>query len=1381
MDKKYSDYFNVNEEYFPCFDESAINTGAVWDDTYPHSTFVDLLNATEKMLGGTTNRSLWIHGAYGTGKSKCAYALKKILEVPEDELREYWDKYEQLRNNQPLLGKLLGHKEQGIVCAYRYASGSISTPQQLFMAVQESVKAALDMQNISYKGENTLKECVIAWLEDSIHNMFVNELLKKPEWLSTFSQGSADEIINTLRKSDDVAALMNNIFKLAAKECISALSLDADNLRNWLLDIIKQNNNIKIVFVWDEFSDFFRQNKNSLSEFQKLISICQEAPFYFVVVTHPISSISTNDDSWKIVQQRFDKVEISMPSNIAFDLIGDAFKTKNEAVDSWNVLTEDLNSRIHSACQAVMKASDVSKESVMKNMLPIHPMAAIVLKNIATAYQANQRSMFDFIKTPKNLDTQAFQWFIQNYGPTDERPLITIDMLWDFFYVKGVEYLSSDIKLILDTFSQQTMLTEKEKIVLKTILIMQAIDQRLGGTIEVLKPTDQNLSYAFEGDSQQYESECKGIAKGLVSKGVLILSPIGNNKKVYNAAVLAGDGAKIEAYKKEIREKSTTAKLVAEAEILPMALSLPPALKLRYGIATDTGALPIVTITDFMKVMDNLKHKESGWHFKAVLALAKTEEEAQSFRNTIKNLISNEEYKDIVVIDALSSPLGVESFEQYIDYSAMSMYYNGNNNQQARDNSRKAKDVLNREWKERIYNGQLIVYTYANQVGEKANNSTEVYTILQTNVLNKFRHVMDFTKSLTETQLKLTNAKQVARYGIGGIDIKGLIAGCEKTVLGKVWNKENYWEDAELYGEHIVFIKREVDKIIKKAFDNSGKISIGEIYDYLEGVFGFSQSNLSAFITGFLLKEYSGNPYRSMNEEGHREAMTPDKLAEMIGNYIGKTPKSTYIVNLTDEEKAFYELTEKAWKLETDACTSPSHAGSLIKTKMRTLIYPVWCLEDVDSYGVYDLVKKYIALVQCEGDKAHDIANEIGKIAIQRPSSADNLKKLLTEDNCRNGMEQYLDRFEGGKLLNLAKEIGAAERLLTDIKNVFSVKYAAYWNGSTGEDELHKLITEYEVVKQTNFLLNTMCNSKEDSFKAWGDTLKFIGFSYEAAQGKYPSLHKILSYLFKIANKETMLPETMKQLNEELASHTSEIRGMLDNKLSVFMEIYAPYLDELNEVECDDIRKSITTDMFIVDITQGNANVKKAADEYRKNQIKTQMYKLWSEKAEKTKNPKVWSDRFRTPILCCIHEELYSEAKKAFSVLNASVQSDTDIRNTIEFLEKATFFKDIADSEFRDKCFSEVIVGEYSHILHDIDKVKDAIEALGYEVYEWIDNPAVKSKIKQLASAEYNAGGSASVIETIDKMSDTELKSWLREVVKKDFELGIKIIINGGN
>lgn len=447
--RKYCEYFNINDTYFPCIDESAINAGVDWQATYPHETFIKLMRATENMLGGATKRSVWIHGAYGTGKSQCAYALKKILESSEAEVRAYWDKYEPLKREMPLLEKLLGHKEKGVVTAYRYASGSINSPQQLFLAVQESIKQSLEEQGVGYKGERTLKESVIAWLSQPAQNAFVNTLLNKPEWESLFAQSTADEIINSLRKNGDVSSLMDNIFRMAAKEGITALSLDADKLRDWIKDII-DTNGTKIVLVWDEFSDFFRLNKNSLGEFQKIVSVCEEAPFYLIVVTHPISSISSNDDSWKIVQQRFDRVEIELPENIAFELIGHAFSVKESAKDEWNKMTSGLEAAIPNSMTAVMKAANIKERAVIKRILPIQPIAALILKNIANAFQSNQRSMFDFIKTKHDTDVKAFQWFIQEYSPMDEQPLLTVDMLWDFFYVKGKEYLTSDIKLILD-------------------------------------------------------------------------------------------------------------------------------------------------------------------------------------------------------------------------------------------------------------------------------------------------------------------------------------------------------------------------------------------------------------------------------------------------------------------------------------------------------------------------------------------------------------------------------------------------------------------------------------------------------------------------------------------------------------------------------------------------------------------------------------------------------------------------------------------------------------------------------------------------------------------------------------------------------------------
>ena len=619
------------------------------------------------------------------------------------------------------------------------------------------------------------------------------------------------------------------------------------------------------------------------------------------------------------------------------------------------------------------------------------------------------------------------------------------------------------------------------------------------------------------------------------------------------------------------------------------------------------------------------------------------------------------------------------------------------------------------------------------------------------------------------------------KYGFAlSNDVKGVIGGCEKSVLGKVWGRESYWDDPELEKESISIIKRSVNKLISDAFHENGRISIDEICEFMETTYGLAPCNLTAFVVGFLLKEYRSDPYRSQDSEGHRESMTPDKLSEMIGNYYSKKAKTTYIVSLTPEEKSFYELTEKAWRITPNTCTSPSQASSLIQAKMREFVYPVWALEEVDTTGVYDIVKKYIALIQSDGRTAHDIAIDIGKIGMQRPSCGDNLQTLLTADNCQTGMSLFIQRFDDGKLCTLAKEIGATDHVLTDIKKLFSVKHAAQWIASTGEDEIRKIMIEYSFVKVTNGLLNVSKDSKEGAFKSWRETLKFMGLSCESIRAKYPALNKLFALLLKIVNFEDILPDNVKTLYDELTIHNTQMHDLLSSPVSSFIDIYAPYLVGFSPEECEIIKNSITEDMFVLSATKGNAVVKKAADEYRKGQVKDQLFKLWSERTGGTKNPKQWSEQFKTPILCCVDPDIYGEAKKAFSVLNSSQQSETEIKMALEFCRSAVFFEKIADSDYRNNCFMDQIVGYYSKLLPDITVIRCELEDTGIAPYDWADDPRIKQRIKDMARAEYNAGGSDAAINTIDSMPEDQLKAWLKQLAASDMELGVKIISNGG-
>ncbi len=1378
MTNKYREYFDIDEEYFPQINDSSIAAASpdFWTRTYPHQTFIEMLISMERVLARQEKRSLWLEGAYGTGKSQCAYALKKILEVPEEELRDYWNKYESLKKKPDLLEKIIGHKQKGIVTAHRYASGSISSPRDLFMTLQETIRTVFNEQKL-YAGENTLKESAIAWIDEPSHKLFFNEVLKKPEWSALFSQSTADEILRALRKDGEVKKLMDNLFRLADKEGITALNIDADRLLSWLKDII-DHNNIKIVFIWDEFSDYFKNNRESLSEFQKIAELVNLKPFYFIVVTHESGQLfTTADTTWTKVRDRFIPIQIALPDNIAFNLIGHAFNVKPPAKNDWKILAGDLNSRVSSSRAAVMDATKIRDPEIVEQIMPLHPMAALLLKNIASAFKSNQRSMFDFIKSSNTDDVKAFQWFIEKTGPIDDHPLLTVDMLWNFFYEKGRDNLTASIRLILDIFPQQQDLREDEKVILKAILIMQAIDQRLGGTINLLKATEQNLSYVFEGIPNFEGTACVNIAKQLVKKGILVSNPLSSGKRIFTAAVLAGDQSKIDGYKKEIRQKNTTLKLVTEGG-LSTVLSLSPALRLRFESEPNTGKIIPVTTTDFTRTINLLHDKSAKWNFNAVIALAKDDAEAASFRKTIKVAVSDKKYENIIFIDALSTPLGTEAFEQYVDYSAMALYYQGNNNPASSENNDKARHVLDQEWKNRIYSGQFIVYTYENQEGDKIGNGQGVASVLQTIVTARFPFVFDFTKGLTENQLKLTTTKASAKCGITQ-NTSGVMVGVEKNVLPAVWKADKYWDAPSTKTQPVSKMKVDVDNLIETSFNRDGQISIGELYDFLEEKYGFAPCNLSAFLTGFLLKEYGSEPFRYSDSTGSHEPMTQDKLAEMIGNYVGKNPNPTYIVKMTSEEKAFYELTEKAWGIPPNSCSSPGQAAILVEGKMRGFGLPVWCLEEVDDHGVYDVVHKYIELVQKEGGEAHKKAVEIGKIATIKTTLPKTLADFITGENCQKGIREYLISFEGGKIMSLANEIGAGDNVLSDIRALFTVKHSCLWNKQIGEDEIRKLLTDYAIVKESNNFLNVTAHSLTEAFKEWRERLQFIGVSFEALRSKLPSLIKVLDTLLKIYQASEILPDQLKIFLSELLTYGTEIRNLLNNEKQIFKEVYAPYLEDLSGSDISQVKSKLQTGMFELSKTDCNIKVKAAAEEFRRNQLKTQLFNLWKTKTG-TKNPSEWSNHYRTPILCCVAENEFIAAKKAFDTLNRSWSSDSEIKYALAYLEKTNLFELLTDENNRNAAFEKDIIGEYRSLLPNLDKVRDALDHLSVDVYEWRENPSVKNKVKQLAEAEYNAGGSDKALNKIDKMDDNQLKHYLKRLVRENMTVGIEIITNRG-
>ncbi|HOF95182.1 MAG TPA: hypothetical protein PLE79_06560, partial [Clostridia bacterium] len=448
-------------------------------------------------------------------------------------------------------------------------------------------------------------------------------------------------------------------------------------------------------------------------------------------------------------------------------------------------------------------------------------------------------------------------------------------------------------------------------------------------------------------------------------------------------------------------------------------------------------------------------------------------------------------------------------------------------------------------------------------------------------------------------------------------------------------------------------------------------------------------------------------------------------------------------------------------------------------SKMRELVLPVWCLEEVDTLGIYDIVQKYIEFAQKEGSEAHNKAIEIGRIALNKPSLATNLPNLITSENCKKGMLEYLRSFEGGRLLDLAEAIRAQNDILKDIKRLFSVKHSCLWDKQTGESEIRKLLVEYGIVKATNSILNTAAHSLSEAYKEWRERLNFIGISCEALQSEYPSLAKVLDMLLKIYNQDEILLEQLKDLHFGLNEHEAELIELLNNDLQLFYEVYNVYLEDFREEDITKIKANAGRGLFGVKRTDSNIRVKNAAESYKKEQLVTQLLTLWRKKTG-TKNPNEWSNLYKTPILCLVQPMEFEKAKKAFDTLNRNGGADGEINAALAYLKETTIFNLLHDNDKRDEAFKKDILGIYSTLLTDINKVRDELSYLQVDVYNWRGNPEVQNRIKQLAKAEYDAGGSNKVLSKIDNMSDVQLKEYLKLLIKDNVTVGLEILRDRG-
>lgn len=1397
MLEKYRHYFDIDPDYFPAVNEAVITKNPdMWKKFFPHETFVKLIKDTVSVLERKQKLSIWVEGAYGTGKSHAVLTMKKLLDANEVETQEYFQKY---HLSTDLYNRFQTVKSSGrILTIHRYGSSTIRSDHNLVFAVQESIEQAFRDNGIENKGGSALKGATIAWLSDPDNKNYFNSLITG-RYSDIFGGDDVDAVLNKLNTftGDALSKVMDNIFKVADERQIKALSLSVSALCEWIREIIKANYLKAIVFIWDEFTEYFYNNTRNLTGFQELCEISETDPFYLMLVTHVSSGLfHEKDQDFIKLNGRFVSPHciISLPENIAFQLMGAAMeKNKDEEVlADWDVTLGDLIDRTRESRKIVKEAAHIT-EKEMRDILPIHPYTALLLKYISSAFDSNQRSMFSFIKDDHGDEIKGFQWFIDNYGPEDENPLLTIDMLWEFFYDKGKEYLAHDVRSILDYFNRAANqhLDSDEKRVLKTVLLLQAISQNAGDTVELFIPNEKNIENAFEG-SDMDGGAARRCAEKLVREKVLFQKSLGGGKFQYCAYNNEGE-IDISPFEDQIDRKSTTSfiteELTDKTHVID-AVTLGGALKLRYELRH-------VSSSDIESTARQLRNTEEKYEGRVVALVCYAKDDAESvvIGKKIRDLLNDGSYH-MVFIDASRTPLGADGYSQYRHDMALSMAWTGKDNDLAPQYAKNAKEIL-KKWKTRISGGEFLVYSERKPQGERAATIDELYTALEEINKAKFPECLEGAYTVIANMYTPSSLKQGVECGANektsGTFLSGSPATKLENALSGAWKVEKYWES----NPHLLIskIKRAVDAVIIEDFNNGGgRVSIKKIYDLLKAApYGFMPCNLSAFIMGFILKDYLTGSF-SWSDGLTNDILDINKLKEMVDEVIRLdiTPnpryKEKYIVAMTPEEKAFNEITSTAFGIPLNLCTSVPNTRERIRAKMKELSFPLWTLTYIlDSENLTTdrdiialLIENYCGIANSNnaggGKSDSDIAMAIGKIAINNPSAAEDLKGLITKEKCTAGMNAYLQTFADGALPKLAGEVGDNGQYINVLRKKFDADAANWvWNKETAQQKIREVILEYGIIIESNKVL-TKNVSFDATINEWCDKCNYIRISYAAAKNYLDEIRPLLEMLCMIKKAGAILDSQKEKFYGLLQTGIDSFRSFYGNQVDVFKRVSAYYLDGLSDEDIKEIYASIPSGVFTYEKTEYFNIVEGKVAAYKENLKSAQLKKFWKEKTG-SDSPRAWSKEHKMPILCLISDADLAKAKAAFGTVNRSHPEASAIDKANEFFANATFFDMLSDQAALDKAFREGVIKSYSVMLPDIQEVKSYLDShVAADPYDWYGLPEVEKKIRQLAEAKYNHAGYKLALERIKEMDESEIWTYLKDLIKDNMVVGMEII-----
>ena len=1290
---KYSSFIELSPHYESVVDiDSDSRYPEMWQEYIVHEDMkgaIEVICDSLKYEDKDKRRSFWIHGAYGTGKSYAAIVLKHLFEDNIPSIRKF------LSNQMliPYRERFLSIREKGeFLVIWKSQATDIKSGIQLMMTMEDAIRDKLKEKfGVSaYYGKQSLVSAAQEKVKDSSYNW--DEIFMNQTYALFEEYGSADQF------REDVLAGSVKAAGVVARICRDkgwGLFTSLKDFKEWVADVIEGNHlqDTGIIFIWDEFTSYLRNNPTD-DVLQPLSEFCKEQPFFMFLIVHRAPSwvSQIGEEVYDRIVHRFHSLDFHVSESAAYELIGSSILTRAGMDEQWNAEKNKLMKSISKNFADFDNLDMSNKKERLRQLCPLHPMTLSLLAIVAQNFGASQRTLFRFMKDPKESEQNVgFIYYINNYGPDDWRWL-TPDFLWDYFFTResDVRSFSPEAKS-----AYQHYMTKREFIsddyhmhVFKAAMLLIAVMS--SGTVSNLysqatqrkvSATSSTLYKCFAG--QLTKEDVEMYLADLEEIGVLRLDAMTNGDKRLQIPY-SGNADAFEVRKAMLMKKYTRYELFKKGGIYAKSMEAKiwdktnASFGRMYIAACDAGTNSINL--RFGEVQTEIKKYPYKFGI-LVIAISESSQFA-AMQDKIKSLAA-QDTTGRMAIYLLKSPLTDDHLDRW--YNAMTHSELAAEDGKSGDADRYSDEAstIVEEWSGTAKDDQLMVVC-----GEKVYPSeygTEYFAPkLERDIL--FGSIFTAAPELIVTtntafkKIQQSTALAGVQKSTPNNQVGNIVNGLKQA---GVWDTDGLQKLAKSAGNDGAVAIAKLAGFILQRFSQGTQIKLDAFWQELqEAPYGYYNNMTCGYILGFLLRHYVNSEFSWNKGDNNPWQLTEQTLATMITAICKEEVVNNYLSPGSEIWQKFKPYVQKVFKLQDGEAVNETEARKYMSKQCTEKAgVPFWVLKFVPEEKFGGAASKQVAdeiidlicdFMSENGDQEHVMGNIIEKSTGHGP-----IRKALTSLYFdQNTVYNAFSFFISGKcpqLQELRESIGLTNHDLFDAIHQMMQGQVSTWTEAQVEEKLSELCIEYRAVS----ILNNALNVKRKSVKALGADIENA-----LKNMKIPgTVIEKLDYAWIPAMKAMQQIATTQWSKIEASDRKAYVQLLESDAQKVWGSITAPkailkrYMEKhghnCTDEELDGIYTALRAVSYNSPVSDFDTRIEAQLNKVAYNRNKVRIQELWKVQSGFESVAK-WCDSYAVPIQWVVGDEALPHITVLKTVQEGKIASNIALHNATEYFEGHT-------------------------------------------------------------------------------------------------------------